>query len=278
MTVPIGLLPTMMESEVIDGPRHVALGQHHRPARAGRDDRIGARTGRRRCGPPLLDAAMPEQFLNMQREDYLQIGRHASAPAATGIERGLRSRYTQPAYALLGIAGARARDRRAPTCARSSSRAPNRGGRSWRSGWRSASSAWRVIRELGAEGAWLGTGRGDRRAGLCRRRERRDHPASCCATTSSERRCNASPDATVIAVAASSRASAWPIAATIAAALERARGTAACRRAASRTRGAIVASRTDAGRRADRGVDRDAGARVAARRAASTRSPPSTQG
>ena len=61
--------------------------------------------------PALLNAAMPEQFLTTPREDYLKwtvTGR----PAATGIERGLRNSYTKPFYALLGIAGARAGDRR----------------------------------------------------------------------------------------------------------------------------------------------------------------------
>ena len=102
LTVPIALLPSIMASEAtmlhgtsrwVSTIGRLAPGVSLESARA----QVEA------MWPSLLDAAMPETFLTTQREDYLKWTPRVSS-AATGIERGLRSRYTNPLYALLGIA------------------------------------------------------------------------------------------------------------------------------------------------------------------------------
>jgi len=151
--IPIGLLPKVMDSEVsmVDGTSRwvstlgrLAPGVTMAEARA----QITA------LWPAVREAAMPNQFRNIQKEDYLRTGVSLGS-GATGIERGLRSRYTQPLYALLGIAGlvvliaaanlaslvfARAESRRHEVAIRLALGAER----------------WRVIGECAAEGLWLG--------------------------------------------------------------------------------------------------------------------------
>ena len=151
--IPISLIPTVMESEIsmvhgtsrwVSTIGRLAPGVTMAEARA----QIAA------MWPALREAAMPEQFRTIAKEDYLQIGVKVDS-GATGIERGLRARYTQPLYALLGIAGlvllvaaanfaslvyARAESRRHEVAVRLALGA----------------ARWRVIRECAAEGVWLG--------------------------------------------------------------------------------------------------------------------------
>ena len=104
--IPIGLLPTIMDSEIVDGPRHVALGQRRIGRLApGVTMDCGTRADRRRCGPPVREAAMPDQFLNIAARGLPphRTSRRLRAPPASSA--ACASRYTQPLYALLGIAG-----------------------------------------------------------------------------------------------------------------------------------------------------------------------------
>jgi putative ABC transport system permease protein len=153
LTVPIGLLPSIMASEVsmihgtsrwISTVGRLAPGVSIESARA----QVAA------MWPSLLDAATPERFLNTQREDYLKWTPRVSS-GATGIERGLRNRYTNPLYALLGIAILVLVIAGANLCALVFARAE---ARRQELAVRLAlgSSRARVIRELGVEGALLG--------------------------------------------------------------------------------------------------------------------------
>jgi predicted permease len=153
VTVPIGLLPSITKSERtwvhgtsrwINTIGRLAPGVTIESARA----QVEA------MWPALLDAAMPEEFLNTQREDYLKWTPRV-ASAATGIERGLRTRYTNPLYALLGIAGLVLVIAAANLCALVFARAE---ARRQELAVRLAlgSSRARVIRELAIEGASLG--------------------------------------------------------------------------------------------------------------------------
>ena len=76
-------------------------------------------------------------------------------PAATGIERGLRNSYTNPLYALLGIAALVLVIAGANLCALVFARAESRR-QELAVRLALGSSRLRVIRELGAEGALLG--------------------------------------------------------------------------------------------------------------------------
>jgi putative ABC transport system permease protein len=153
VTVPIGLLPSIMKSEptMVHGTSRwintigrLSPGVTIESAQA----QVEA------MWPALLDAAMPEQFLNTPREDYLKWTPRVTS-AATGVERGLRNRYTNPLYALLGIAALVLVIAAANLCALVFARAE---ARRQELAVRLAlgSSRWRVIRELGVEGALLG--------------------------------------------------------------------------------------------------------------------------
>ena len=151
--IPIGLLPKLMDSEIsmVHGTsRWVSVLGRLAPGVTIE----AARAQLTAVWPAVREAAMPDQFRNIQKEDYLRIGVNLGS-GATGIERGLRSRYTQPLYALLGIAGlvllvaaanlaslvfARAESRRHELAVRLALGAER----------------WRVIRECAAEGVWLG--------------------------------------------------------------------------------------------------------------------------
>lgn len=100
--VPIGLLPVLLNSEasMIDGTSRwvgtigrLAPGVTLQSAQAQLDA----------MWPELLQAAAPERFLTTQRDDYF-LTRARIDSGATGIERGLRARYTSALYVLLGIA------------------------------------------------------------------------------------------------------------------------------------------------------------------------------
>jgi predicted permease len=102
LTVPIALLPSIMASEatMIHGTsRWISTIGRLAPGVTLESSRAQVEA----MWPALLAAAMPETFLTTQREDYLRWTPRVGS-AATGIERGLRSRYTDPLYALLGIA------------------------------------------------------------------------------------------------------------------------------------------------------------------------------
>ncbi|MBY0496654.1 MAG: ADOP family duplicated permease [Cyanobacteria bacterium] len=151
--VPIALLPSIMQS---------AATMFHGTSRwVGTIGRLApgvtvesARTQVEAMWPALLTAAMPEQFLTTPRVDYLKWTSRV-VPAATGIERGLRNSYTNPLYALLGIAALVLVIAGANLCALVFARAESR-----RQGLAVrlalGSSRLRVIRELCAEGALLG--------------------------------------------------------------------------------------------------------------------------
>lgn len=151
--IPIGLLPKVMESEnaMVHGTsRWVSTFGRLAPGVT----MAAARAQITAIWPAVREAAMPAQFVNIQKDDYLRIGVNVDS-GATGLERGLRSRYTQPLYALLGIAGlvllvaagniaslvfARAAARRQELAVRLALGA----------------GRWRVIRDCAAEGLWLG--------------------------------------------------------------------------------------------------------------------------
>ena len=80
VTVPIALLPSLMAVGSHDDPRHVALGQHDRPAarRACPSSRRARRS--RRCGRRCSTRPCRRQFLTTQREDYLKWTRTGRAP------------------------------------------------------------------------------------------------------------------------------------------------------------------------------------------------------
>jgi predicted permease len=151
--VPIALLPSIMQSEAtmfhgtsrwIATIGRLAPGVTIESARA----QVAA------MWPALLNAAMPDQFLTTPRVDYLKWTSRV-IPAATGIERGLRNSYTNPLYALLGIAALVLVIAGANLCAlvfaRTESRRQELAVR-----LALGSSRLRVIRELVAEGALLG--------------------------------------------------------------------------------------------------------------------------
>ena len=210
--------------------------------------------------PSLVDAAMPETFLTTQREDYLKWTPRVSS-AATGIERGLRSRYTNPLYALLGIATLVLAIAAANLCALVFARTESR---QQELAVRLALGAGRrrVVGGLGVEGALLGMAGaigGIAFAAFASDAIIRFLVRDYTVRTS----LNASPDMTVIAVAMLSSVGV-AVAATIAAAV----ATTASRRLDAwgiAHRRAIVANRTNPGRRANRRIHRDAGACLAAR-------------
>jgi predicted permease len=151
--VPLGLIPQLLSSEqtMVHGTSRwlsttgrLAPGVSIESARA----QIAA------MWPALLAAAEPAKFLTTQREDYLKWQVRVS-PGATGIERGLRSRYTAPLYALLGIAGLVLTIAAANLCALVFARAESR---RHELAVRLAlgSGRLRVIRELALEGLWIG--------------------------------------------------------------------------------------------------------------------------
>jgi predicted permease len=151
--VPIALLPTIMQSEptMIHGTSRwvgtigrLAPGVTIESARA----QVEA------MWPALLNAAMPEQFLTTPRVDYLKWTSRV-VPAATGIERGLRNSYTNPLYALLGIAALVLVIAAANLCALVFARAESRR-QELAVRLALGSSRLRVIRELCAEGGLLG--------------------------------------------------------------------------------------------------------------------------
>lgn len=101
LIVPVGLLPSLMNSEAsmvhgtarwVSTVGRLAPGITLTSAQA----QIDA------LWPAILDAAAPAQYLSIQRDDYLQIKARVES-GATGIERALRSRYTAALYVLLGI-------------------------------------------------------------------------------------------------------------------------------------------------------------------------------
>jgi putative ABC transport system permease protein len=152
--IPIGLLPRVMQSEVsmvrgtsrwISTFGRLAPGVTMEQARA----QITA------MWPSLLEAAQPDQYRNIQKEDFLRIGVKLDS-GATGVERGLRSRYTQPLYALLGIAGLvliiAAANLAALVFARAQARNQELAVK-----LALGAERGRVIRECAAEGAWIGT-------------------------------------------------------------------------------------------------------------------------
>ena len=151
--VPIALLPAIMQSEptMIHGTSRwiatigrLAPGVTIDSARAQVDA----------MWPALLNAAMPAQFLATPRVDYLKWTARV-VPAATGIERGLRRTYTNPLYALLGIAALVLVIAAANLCALVFARAESRR-QELAVRLALGSSRLRVIRELAAEGAILG--------------------------------------------------------------------------------------------------------------------------
>lgn len=151
--VPIALLPSIMRSEpsMFHGTSRwiatigrLAPGVTIESARA----QVAA------MWPALLNAAMPEQFLTTPRVDYLKWTSRV-VPAATGVERGLRTGYGNALYALLGIAALVLVIAAANLCAlvfaRTESRRQELAVR-----LALGSSRLRVIRELTSEGALLG--------------------------------------------------------------------------------------------------------------------------
>jgi len=151
--VPISLLPSIMKSEIT-----MVHGTSRWIATIGRlapgVTIESARAQVEGMWPELLNAAMPEQFVTTPRVDYLKWTSRV-VPAATGIERGLRRSYTNPLYALLGIAALVLLIAAANLCALVFARAESR---RQELAVRQAlgSSRWRVIRELAAEGVLLG--------------------------------------------------------------------------------------------------------------------------
>ena len=151
--VPIALLPSIMQSEVTmfhGTSRWVATIGRLAPGVTVESARAQVEA----MWPALLNAAMPEQFLTTPRVDYLKWTSRV-VPAATGIERGLRNSYTNPLYALLGIAALVLVIAGANLCALVFARAESRR-QELAVRLALGSSRLRVIRELGAEGALLG--------------------------------------------------------------------------------------------------------------------------
>jgi putative ABC transport system permease protein len=153
LTVPIPLLPTIMASEatMLHGTsRWISTIGRLAPGVS----LVSARAQVEAMWPSLLEAAMPETFLTTQREDYLKWTPRVGS-AATGIERGLRSRYTSPLYALLGIAALVLVIAAANLCALVFARTESR---RQELAVRLALGAGRrrVVGALGAEGALLG--------------------------------------------------------------------------------------------------------------------------
>ena len=155
--VPIALLPVIMQSEVTmfhGTSRWIATIGRLAPGVTIESARAQVEA----MWPALLNAAMPEQFLSTPRVDYLRWTPRVVS-AATGIERGLRNSYTNPLYALFGIAALVLAIAGANLCAlvfaRTESRRQELAVR-----LALGSSRLRVIRELGAEGALLGVAGG----------------------------------------------------------------------------------------------------------------------
>lgn len=151
--VPIGLLPKLMDSEVsmVQGTsRWVSTFGKLAPGVTMSEAQAQLKT----MWPALLEAAQPDQYRNIQKEEFLRIGVNL-ASGATGVERGLRSRYTQPLYALLGIAGLVLLITAANLASLVFARAEARG---HELAVRLALGAerWRVVRECAAEGLLIG--------------------------------------------------------------------------------------------------------------------------
>lgn len=103
LTVPIPLVPKISQSEA-----SMIAGTSSWVAVTGRL-RGGvtleqARAQLQALWPGVLTDAAPQQFVTAQREEYLKRTLGVDA-GATGWERGLRLRYMQALYVLLGIAG-----------------------------------------------------------------------------------------------------------------------------------------------------------------------------
>lgn len=102
LAVPITVVPKLLRNEasMIDGTsRWVATTGRLAPG----ESFESARAQITAMWPAIREAAMPTRFLNTQRDDYL--ARQVNVVAgAYGLERGLRGRYTNALYALLGIA------------------------------------------------------------------------------------------------------------------------------------------------------------------------------
>ena len=153
LMVPIGLVPSLLDSEatMVHGTQRwintigrLAPGQSLASARA----HIEA------MWPAIRDAATPEKFLHMQRDDYQRLQVRVSS-GATGVERGLRARYTQPLYALLGIAGLVLVIAAINLCSLVFARAESRR-HELNVRLALGSGRARLLREFAAEGLWLG--------------------------------------------------------------------------------------------------------------------------
>jgi predicted permease len=153
ISVPITLVPTIMRSEpsMIDGTASwvAAMGR--------RRDGVSLEQARAQLlalWPALLKDAAPQQFLTAQRDEYFK-RTLAVESGATGWERGLRLRYTQPLYVLQLIAGIVLLIAGANLCSLIFARAE---GRRAELAVRLAlgSSRGRLIRELTVEGVALG--------------------------------------------------------------------------------------------------------------------------
>ena len=153
LVIPIGLLPSIMNSEatMVHGTsRWVSTIGRLTPGMtlASAQAQIDA------MWPAILEAAAPAQYLTTQREDYFQAKARVDS-GATGIERGLRARYTTALYVLLSITALVVLIAAANLCALVFARAEARRHEfSVRLALGSARS--RVISEAAAEGLWLG--------------------------------------------------------------------------------------------------------------------------
>lgn len=153
LTVPVTLMPALLNSEA-----SMVAGTSSWLATTGRL-RDGVTVGEARAQietlwPNILSDAAPVTFQTTQRADYFK-RRVSVESGANGWERGLRSRYLQPLYVLLGIAVLVLLIAGANLCSLIVARVE---ARRHELGVRLAIGAgrWTVIRELGVEAVLLG--------------------------------------------------------------------------------------------------------------------------